>query len=75
MSEMTKHYTKDGLTVIWQPHLCQHAKVCWTNLRSVFDPWKKPWIDMDGADVARIIEQVKACPSGALSYTVDETLK
>ena len=37
-------------------------------LPSVFDVSKKPWIDVDGAAPAAIAEQVKQCPSGALSY-------
>ncbi|MES2701302.1 MAG: (4Fe-4S)-binding protein [Bacteroidota bacterium] len=72
MENITKHYNKDGLTVNWQPHLCQHATLCWKGLEAVFDPRRKPWIDMDGAEAARIVEQVKACPSGALSYSMDE---
>jgi uncharacterized Fe-S cluster protein YjdI len=31
---------------------------------------KKPWIDVNGASPAAIIEQVKECPSGALTYEV-----
>ena len=30
------------------------------------------WIDTTGAKIAGIVESVKACPSGALSYTVGE---
>ena len=37
-------------------------------LRDVFDPARRPWINMDGADEARIAAQVTQCPSGALSY-------
>jgi len=29
---------------------------------------KKPWIDVNGAAPAAIIEQVEQCSSGALSY-------
>jgi uncharacterized Fe-S cluster protein YjdI len=29
---------------------------------------KKPWINPNGASSERIIEQIKKCPSGALSY-------
>jgi uncharacterized Fe-S cluster protein YjdI len=29
---------------------------------------KKPWIDVNGASPAAIIEQLGQCPSGALSY-------
>jgi uncharacterized Fe-S cluster protein YjdI len=34
----------------------------------VFDVGKKPWINVDGASPDSIAEQVKKCPSGALSY-------
>ena len=65
---MTKHYTKGDVTVTWKPNLCAHSKICWQGLIEVFDPRKSPWINMDGADAEKIIEQVKKCPSGALSY-------
>jgi uncharacterized Fe-S cluster protein YjdI len=68
MPKETFKYSNNELTVIWKPNLCIHSKICWTNLRQVFDPTKRPWITMDGADTATIIEQVRQCPSGALSY-------
>jgi len=37
-------------------------------LPSVFNVSKKPWIDVNGAVVDAIIERVKRCPSGALTY-------
>jgi uncharacterized Fe-S cluster protein YjdI len=72
MENITKHYTKEGLTVVWKPALCQHSTICWKGLLSVFDPRKRPWINMAGADNAQIITQVKACPSGALGYFTGE---
>ena len=33
---------------------------------------RKPWIDVNAASAAAIIEQVKRCPSGALSYELLE---
>jgi uncharacterized Fe-S cluster protein YjdI len=71
MGDTIKHYTKDGVTVVWQPHLCQHSTICWKGLNSVFDPLSQPWVNMDGATTGEIIAQVKACPSGALSYIAD----
>jgi Iron-binding zinc finger CDGSH type/Divergent 4Fe-4S mono-cluster len=37
-------------------------------LVEVFNPRAKPWVKMNGAGTGRIIEQVRKCPSGALSY-------
>lgn len=67
MPKETFRYTKDDITVLWQPKLCTHSRRCWTELGQVFDPRKKPWVDMAGADTAAIVAQVGRCPSGALS--------
>jgi uncharacterized Fe-S cluster protein YjdI len=66
--ETTKKYTNNEVTVVWKPDLCIHSKICWTELREVFDPFVKPWIKPEGSTTDRIIQQVKKCPSGALSY-------
>ncbi|MBS1686816.1 MAG: (4Fe-4S)-binding protein [Bacteroidetes bacterium] len=66
--EVTKKYTNGEVTVIWKPDICIHSKLCWTELREVFDPFVKPWIKPEGATTERIVAQVKRCPSGALSY-------
>lgn len=71
MDTITKHYKKGDLTVVWKPDQCIHSKKCWTGLLNVFDPRKRPWINMDGAEEAEIIEQVTKCPSGALSYILE----
>jgi hypothetical protein len=33
---------------------------------------QEPWIDPDGAGVEKVIDVIKRCPSGALSYSVPE---
>jgi uncharacterized Fe-S cluster protein YjdI len=66
MSE-TRRYTRDGLTVVWQPKLCAHSKRCWQELGTVFKPRARPWIVLDGADEEAVKAQVARCPSGALS--------
>ena len=71
MDKITKHYAKGDITVVWKPEQCIHSTVCWKGLNEVFNPKKRPWIDMEGADLERIKEQVSHCPSGALSYIVN----
>jgi uncharacterized Fe-S cluster protein YjdI len=66
--DLTKKYTNEEVTIVWKPNMCIHSKICWTDLREVFDPFVKPWIKPEGAETERIIAQVKKCPSGALSY-------
>jgi uncharacterized Fe-S cluster protein YjdI len=68
MSQTSFKYSNKDITVIWQPGLCQHSKLCWTELVEVFNPKERPWIKMDGSTTEKIIDQVKKCPSGALTY-------
>jgi uncharacterized Fe-S cluster protein YjdI len=37
-------------------------------LPRVFNPSRQPWINPNAATTERIIQQVKKCPTGALSY-------
>ena len=64
----TLHYKNGEMTVVWKPKVCIHSSICWKGLIGVFNPKVKPWIRMDGAATDNIIEQVRKCPSGALSY-------
>lgn len=65
--KIRKEYTNEDITVVWQPHMCTHSKKCWKELLPVFDPRRKPWVDMDAESSDRIVAQVEVCPSGALS--------
>jgi len=72
MDAITKQYTRGDITVIWKPQQCIHSKICWTELKQVFDPRKRPWVNMEGADEEHIAAQVARCPSGALSYIMNK---
>lgn len=64
-------YRAPGITIHDDRELCAHAGHCTAGLATVFKYGSEPWIDPAGADVASIVEVVKRCPSGALSYTLD----
>ena len=68
MGKETFKYTNNEVTVVWKPNTCIHSTLCWKGLIEVFNPKEKTWIKMDAAATERIIEQVRKCPSGALSY-------
>lgn len=69
---VTSHkYSNEEITVVWKPNICIHSTICWKQLRQIFDPTVKPWININAATTAVIIEQVRKCPSGALSYFVN----
>jgi uncharacterized Fe-S cluster protein YjdI len=65
---MQQEHKNDKLIVRYDPAICIHAGECVRGLPSVFSLSRKPWIDVNGAPAAAIIEQVKRCPSGALTY-------
>jgi len=73
LNNIEKRYANDDITVIWQPGKCIHSTICWRGLSTVFDPRKKPWVDISGAESEAIMKQVDRCPSGALSYIKNET--
>lgn len=53
---------------MWQPAECIHAGICFGQLRQVFNPVKRPWVDINGDSCDKIIEVVKRCPTRALTY-------
>lgn len=63
-----KKYSNDEITVVWKPDNCIHSKICFNGLKEVFDPEKRPWVNIEGADSNTIMKQIDKCPSGALSY-------
>lgn len=74
---MIKKYSNGEVTIVWQPSVCTHSRICWSNIHglpSVFKPMEKPWITMEGSTTDRIVEQIKKCPSGALSYYMNEDI-
>lgn len=68
MPVKTLKYSNGEVTVVWKPEVCIHSAICFKGLREVFDPQKRPWVNINGAATDKIVEQVRKCPSGALSY-------
>lgn len=64
-------YAGKNITIHDNRAICSHAAECVDNLSSVFKLNKKPWIDPGGATLDAVIETVRKCPSGPLSYSVD----
>lgn len=68
----TKTYNNGEVTVVWEPELCIHSGICVKGLPNVFRPKVRPWIRIDKASTEDLINQVKCCPSGALSYRLKD---
>lgn len=70
--EIIKEYKKDDLIIIWKPKTCIHAAECVKRLPEVYKPNDKPWIQAENASIKELKQQIDACPSGALSYKLED---
>ena len=63
-----QEYKNKDIIVRFDPAICIHSGNCVRGLSAVFDVKRRPWVDVDGASAEAIAEQIKRCPSGALSF-------
>jgi CDGSH-type Zn-finger protein/truncated hemoglobin YjbI len=59
------------VTVLDNRGICQHSGFCTDRLSSVFRQSEEPFVRASGGRLDEVIQAVRACPSGALSYAVD----
>lgn len=72
MKDITKKYSNGEVTIVWQPSKCAHSGICFKGLNDVFHPQELPWITPERSSAERIVNQIKKCPSGALSFYLNE---
>lgn len=72
METLNHVYSNEDITVTFEPRLCIHSGKCAQELSEVFRTSVIPWINLDGTESSRIIDQIKRCPSGALKFYLNK---
>ena len=68
MGKRLQVYETEGITVTFDPNICQHSGVCVRTLPAVFDVRRRRWVRPELAPADQVAAAVRACPSGALQY-------
>ena len=73
--ELIQVYKGKAITVNFNRSICAGAAACVHGLPGVFTSDNSTnWIAPDNESSEKIIETIKACPSGALSYTINDKI-
>jgi CDGSH-type Zn-finger protein/truncated hemoglobin YjbI len=65
-------YPGQQVTIFDNRGICQHSGFCTDRLATVFHQGSDPFVTPSGGRMDEIIRAVRDCPSGALSYGIDE---
>ena len=68
MEEKIFTYEGETLTVTYDLKRCIHAARCVHGLPDVFDPNRKPWVEVNNATPDALKSVIEECPTGALKY-------
>lgn len=68
MKNRNRSYTNGEITIFWRASECIHNTLCYRELRSVFDPAKRPWVNPQGAATDQILDIIERCPTLALTF-------
>lgn len=68
MSDKKVEYSGERADVQWDGRLCIHVGECGRADNDLFVGGRKPWCDPDQVDAEEVVNVVKRCPTGALTY-------
>lgn len=69
---MKTEYKNEDIIIHWDQSKCIHAAVCVRSLPKVYNPKERPWVKIENASTEELKAQIDSCPSGALSYTLND---
>jgi CDGSH-type Zn-finger protein/ferredoxin len=69
-NDKLQDFEAPGITVHFNRSICSGAAECVHSLPAVFKSASEDWIHPAEASVAEVMETVRKCPSGALTFTV-----
>ena len=61
-------YENNEIRIQWDSDFFIHTGMCIRFGDGVFDPSRRPWVEIDKADVDTIVTAIEACPTGALRF-------
>jgi CDGSH-type Zn-finger protein/ferredoxin len=67
-----REYNGSGVTVSFDASRCIHVAECLKLMPETFNLKARPWISLVDADLQKVVDTVRNCPSGALRYELDE---
>jgi len=70
-NDKAQAFAAEGITVFFNRSICSGAAKCVRGLPAVFQSDTKDWIHPGEAPVEDVINTIKKCPSGALTYSLD----
>lgn len=65
---LTREYGNESISIHWFAERCIHSGECIRALPRVFNPRRRPWVDVERANADAIADAVLRCPTGALHY-------
>jgi CDGSH-type Zn-finger protein/uncharacterized Fe-S cluster protein YjdI len=61
-------FETDQIRVTWSRTRCTHVAACVFNLPAVFEPGRRPWVDLSQGTADRVARTIQRCPTGALHF-------